>query len=259
MNQRLIIRISQHSLSFSTPQESKVVFTPYAVKNSISMAANMREALRTLPLLDNVYDRATLLVDTPVLTIPTNLFQEDQQEMLYHHAYTQQKPEVVMHYVLPDLNATLVFAIQKGLYQVVRDHFEQLRTIPANVPIWSHAYQKNFTGKAQKLFGYFHDQRLEVFAFGQNRFKFCNSFAVTQADDALYYLLSVWKQLGLEAREDELHLAGDMPERDTLIQKARTFIKRVLPSNPSGEFNRAQVTQITDMPYDLMLYYLKGL
>jgi hypothetical protein len=81
---------------------------------------------------------------------------------------------------------------------------------------------------------------------------------VNNTSNALYYLLSVWKQLGMNAERDELHLAGDMPDGEALMDEAKQFVKRVFYINPSGEFNRAPVTQIADMPYDLIVLYMKG-
>ena len=62
----------------------------------------------------------------------------------------------------------------------------------------------------------------------------------------------------MNPREDELHLCGDLPEREQLTEEARQYVKRVFVNSPSGEFNRAQVTQIEGISYDLMLHYLKG-
>jgi hypothetical protein len=36
----------------------------------------------------------------------------------------------------------------------------------------------------------------------------------------------------------------------------QTFLKRVFVSNTTGEFNRAPVTLVEGMPYDMMLMYL---
>ena len=60
----------------------------------------------------------------------------------------------------------------------------------------------------------------------------------------------------MDARDDELHLSGDIPDREQLTANVRRFIKRVFVVNPKGEFNRAAVSQIDDMPYDMMLMYL---
>ena len=266
---RLIIRISKGRLSFATADGSDVLFEDYALNSSISMAANLREALRTVPLLDDNFERVLVMVDTPTLMVPANLFVEEESEVLYRHAFTDVDQQLVMHTVLPDLNAVVLFSIQKDLRNVIADNFSDVRYTAAVAPVWRHLHQRSYTGQHQKLYGYFHDRRMEVFCFAQNRFKFCNSYAVNNPNDALYYLLAVWKQLGMEAERDELHLAGDIlqpegqrvarsSEHDELLKEAQKFVKRVFYINPSGEFNRAPVTQIKGMPYDMMTLFIKG-
>ena len=83
-----------------------------------------------------------------------------------------------------------------------------------------------------------------------------NVYNVGTTEDAVYFFLSAWKQLGLDAQSDELHLAGQMADKDELKEHLQTFLKRVFVSNPTGEFNRAPVTLVEGMPYDMMLMYL---
>ena len=255
---RLIIRISKGRLSFATAEEGNVLFEEYPMNSSISMAANLREALRTLPMLSEDIERVLVMVDTPTLMIPTNLFVEGESEALYRHAYTGDEQLQVMHTVLPDLNAVVLFAIQKDLRSVIANNFGNVSYSAAMAPVWRHLHQRSFTGQHQKQYAYFHDRRMEVFSFQQNRFKFCNTFAVNNPNDALYYLLAVWKQLSMEAEHDEMYLVGDINERDQLLEEAQRFVKRVYYINPSGEFNRAPITQIKGMPYDLMTLFIKG-
>ena len=255
---RLVIRISKGRLSFATTDGSDVLYEDYALNSSISMAANLREALRTLPLLEDDFERVLVMVDTPTLMVPTNLFVEEESEVIYHHAFTDMEQQLVMHTVLPDLNAVVLFSIQKDLRNVITDNFDNVRYTAAVAPVWRHLHQRSYTGQHQKLYGYFHDRRMEVFSFTQNRFKFCNAYAVNNPNDALFYLLAVWKQLAMEPEHDELYLVGDITERDQLLEEAQKFVKRVFYINPSGEFNRAPVTQIKDMPYDMMTLFVKG-
>ena len=255
---RLIIRISKGRLSFATADGSDVLYEDYALNSSISMAANLREALRTVPLLEESFERVLVMVDTYTLMVPANLFVEEESEELYHHAFTGQEQQLVMHTVLPDLNAVVLFAVQKDLRSVIANNFGDVRYTAAVAPVWRHLHQRSYTGQHQKLYSYFHDRRMEVFSYAQNRFKFCNSYAVNNPNDALYYLLAIWKQLTMDAEHDELHLVGDIPERDQLLEEAQKFVKRVFYINPSGEFNRAPVTQIKGMPYDMMVLFVKG-
>ncbi|MCH5307722.1 MAG: DUF3822 family protein [Prevotella sp.] len=257
-NRRLIIRVSPDSLSFSTREAEGVVHVSYALNCSISMAANLREALHKESMLSQPFERTLVMVDSPVLMEPTPLFREEEQEQLYHHAFSRTDQLLVMHTVLPDLDSVAIFSIQKDLYTVCKDAFERVQFMPAVAPVWRHLHQRSYTGQRQKLYGYFHEHRLEIFSFAQNRFRFCNSYTAQNPNDALYYLLSVWKQLAMSPEHDELHIAGDIPEREQLVEEAQKFVKRVFYINPSGEFNRAQVTQIAQMPYDLMVLFVKG-
>ena len=257
-NRRLVIRVGQGSLSFSTVERGEVMFERYALNSSISMAANMREALKNVPMLQMDGGRTLVMVDTPVLLVPVNEFKEELRELMYQHAFRGQEQQVVLHAVLPDLNSVSVFAVQKDLRTVLTDAFMQVRFMPVMASVWHHLLQRSYTGKHEKLFAYFHERRLEVFAFQKNRFKFCNSYQANNPNDALYYLLAAWKQLAMDAEHDELHLVGDVTEREQLIEEAQKFVKRVFYINPSGEFNRAAVTQIENMPYDLVTLYVKG-
>lgn len=256
---KLVIRIGKGSLMFTTTDDQgQVVMEQYSINSSITMAANLREALRNSSMLSAIYQRTLVMVDSPVLMVPTDLFHEGEKTELYFHAFTKKEQQAIMHTVLPDLNSVALFAIDKDLLAVINDRMSQPGIMAAMVPVWHHLHQRSYTGIHQKLYGYFHDRRMEVFSFSKNRFKFCNSYTVNNSSNALYYLLSVWKQLGLEADHDELHLAGDLPDEEALMNEARQFVKRVFYINPSGEFNRAPVTQIAGMPYDLMTLYVKG-
>lgn len=260
--QRLTIRVSPYSLSFSTVDmtagEGPVVYEPYTVKSGISMAANLREALKTAALPQRTYHRVMVMVDSPVLLIPVDAFSEATVAELYAHAYTRTDDSVVLHTVLPDLNAVAAFAVNRDLKLVVDDNCRDARFVCAMSPVWRYLHQRSFTGPRNKLYGYFHEKRLEVFSFNQRRFKFCNSFDAAQGADALYFLLYVWKQLMLKPEYDEMHLVGDIPEREWLLDELRKYVQRAYVISPTGDFNRAPATRVKGMPYDLMTYYVKG-
>lgn len=261
--QRLTIRLSRNSLSFSafttaTEQDNPILFEPYVVKSGISMAANLREALKSAELPTMGIRKARVMVDAPVLMTPVEQFDENTMAEEYHHAYPQTEQETVLYNILPDLNAVAVFSMNRDLKMVISDHFEDVQFIAALTPVWRHLYQRSFTGQHPKLYGYFHDKKVDVFAFRQNRFKFCNQFDTNHAHDALYFLLYVWNQLMLDVEKDEMHLVGDIPEQEWLVGEIRKYIRKAYIINPSADFNRAPATQIKNMPFDLMTLFTKG-
>lgn len=257
---RLTIRIGRHSLSFSAISKENagnIVFEPYTVRSGISMAANLREALKEINLLKNGWERAMVLIDSPVMMVPVEEFHDNQKEIIYHHSITGHEGETVMATVLPALNAVAVYSINKDLKLVIDDNFADVRFNHVCSSVWNHLYKRSFTGVRMKLYAYFHDKKMELFSFRQNRFKFTNSFDTDLAPDAIYFMLSVWKHLAFDNKRDELHLAGEVPDKDSLMQELRAFIQNVYVINPKAEFNRAPITEIKNLPYDLMTHFIK--
>lgn len=258
---RLVIRVGQHSLSFSavnTAAAEQIVFEPYTVKHGISMAANLREAFRQIDLKLNGWQRAVVLVDSPVLMVPIEEFDEQEKDTLFRHAITGKESEVVLSTVLPSLNAVAVYSVNKDLKLVLDDHFGDVKFSPVCAPVWNHLYKRSFTGVRQKLYAYFHDKKMDVFSYRQNRFRFTNSFDTELVPDIVYFVLNIWKQLALDAKRDELHLVGDIPEREELAKELQTFVRNVYVINPKAEFNRAPITSIGGLPYDLLTYFVKS-
>ena len=258
---RITIRIDGREMAFSAiePQaEQGVVYQPYTLKNSMSVAANLRQAFQEADLLSFGFTRAQVMMGSPVMLVPLEEFDREHVAELYRYTLGDTKGLTVVSNIIPTLNAVAVYSIQKDLRTVIEDHFSDVKYTHLCIPVWNNLHRRSFTGQRRKLYGYFHEKHVEVFAFQQNRFRFHNSFPVAKMQDAVYFLLYVWKEQGMDQLKDELHLAGAIPERDDLLQTLRQYVQNAFVVNPTAEFNRAGVTQVKGMPYDLMAYYVKN-
>lgn len=256
----LVIRAGNGTLSFSVGNpraERQIVFEPYEVKRGISMAANLRDAFVSSELLMSGYKRVLVMTDSPVMLVPTGEFDENRAKVMYDHTFTGRAGDEVMHRELPELNAMAVFGVNKDFKLVVDDHFDERTYMPIAQPVWQHLHRRNFTGIRSKLYAYFHDGKMEVFCYAQNRFKFCNTFDAVHAHDALYYLLYSWKLLNYSVDDDELHLCGDIPHKEWFMENIGRHVKRVYVINPSADFNRAPIAAMDNVPYDLMALHLR--
>ena len=260
--ERIIIRIGQRHLSFATiskgEDENMITYEPYVIKSGISIAANLREALKSAELFKTGIKRALVMLDSPVLLIPVEQFEEGTMEDMYNQSFPHKEPIGLLYNVLPELNAVAVFAINKDLKTVLDDHFADLRISTLMAPVWKHLHYRSFTGARGKLYGYFHDRKLDVFSFHQNRFKFSNQFDAKGAHDTLYFLLYVWRQLLFDAEQNELHLVGELPHQEWLVGELRKYLQNVYVINPSAEFNQAPATKVEEMPFDLITLFTKG-
>lgn len=260
-NRRLTIRVSRYAMSFSVADNEaagQIEYVPYPMKGGVSVAANLREAFVEEPLLQKGWKKVLVMVSTPVVIVPADGFSEATAAEIYNHAVPEHESDHVMFSVLTQLNAVALFAVNKDLKTVVDDHFEDAKWCPVCQSVWNYMHRRSYAGMRRKLYAYFYDRHLSLFSFAENRFRFINTFDGTNRHDSVYFILSVWKQLALDMKRDELHLVGDIPEREEMTEQLRKFLQNVYRINPSGDFNRAPITQIKGLPYDLMTLYLKG-
>ena len=258
---QLIVRITRRTLAFAVTDktaDAQVAYEPYTVRSGISMAANLREAFKSAALLQRGYKRVNILVDVAVMLVPIEEFQEEDMQGLYRYTFGLDDGDTVVHQVLPDLNAVAVFPINKDIKLVVDDHFTDVRITPLIRSIWTYLHRKSFIGMSKKLYGYFHDKKLELFAFSKNRFKFYNSFELDSSRDAVYFIMYVWEQLGMDKTSDELHLVGDIVDSDGLKISLSQFIRKVYINNLAADFSSAPITAISGLPYDLITLFAKG-
>jgi len=218
------------------------------------MAANLREAFRESDILLNDYRRAIICIDSPTLVLPIDEAESDLETM-YRFAYPNTEGLSIESYLMPALNVVVAYAINKDLRTVLDDNFADVRLLPLMAPTWEFLMRKNMNGNTKKLFVYFHDGKMEACAFNRNRFTFVNSFDGADAHDAVYFALGVWKQLGFNSNEDELHFMGSTPEKEWFVEELHQFIRKVYPLNPAAEFNQAPVTQVKGINADFMITF----
>ena len=199
-----------------------------------------------------------VVLDSDVLMVPVEQFDEQTMETMYNHAFPGREQILLFYNVLPDLNAVAVFSMNKDLRLVLDDHFRDVRLVTAIQPVWRYMHQRSFTGVRYKLYAYFHEKRMEAFAFNQNRFKFCNSFDVNRPKDVVFFLLYVWNTLQLQAKYDELHIMGDIPGEQATLDELKEYLRKVYVVNPAEDFSQHPVTAIKGVPFDLQTLIVRG-
>jgi hypothetical protein len=252
----MTIRACNESLAFALPEvedRTRISFYRYISKSGISIAANLREAFKTVEMLREPIGRATLLVDTPVLLIPLDEYKEGDKEVLYKHSFPSTEGSTIVANALPDLNAVALFALNRDLKTVIDDHCEEVRYVHLMQPVWDYLHRRSFLGNRRKLYVYFHDNnQLEIFSFERNHFIFYNRYEARSIKDMVYFILFVWKQLALDQMRDELFLVGDIPEKDNLLKALRIYVQMVAVINAAASFNNVPLTQEKGITFDMI-------
>ncbi len=251
-DQHLLIRIGHSTLALLTHdgrQVSDYVESP--TKNGISTAANLREWLKSQPLLSASYAQVRTLVLAPTLLVPTDEFDSSEADVLYKYTFSGHDRDTVLHNVLPDHHAVVVFGIEKDLSTVVSDHFSTCQWQPVCQPVWQRFVKRQQPSRErQRLHVYFHDGLADVFSFNGSHFRFHNSFPASHAKDALYYVLNAFTQQGLKATRDEVMILGSVANRKWLVQQLETYVGHVVEAEMPAI--QPDTSQWPSMPADLI-------
>lgn len=256
---RLTMRLSQERilLAAADPQgKRKLVSETFPLNRAISAAANLRELLSRSNLLGGGFKQVQVLLATDPMLVPLSEFQDEDMPTLYHSSFSGHQGDELVSNVLPDLNAAVVFPVNKDLKGVLEELFDEVTFMPLAQPVWQHLYRRNFSTPRRKLFAYFHDHRVEVFSYAKGRMMFCNNFDAAQQSDALYFLLYAWRQMGYHGEDDELLMVGDVPDREWLAEKLRQYVRRFTILNPAVEFGASSASLDHQLPYDIKIIFL---
>lgn len=68
----------------------------------------------------------------------------------------------------------------------------------------------------------------------------------------------IWSNNILTLGGDELHLVGDIPEQEWLMDEVKKYVANAYVINPQADYQDAPATKIKGMPYDLMTLITRG-
>lgn len=234
--------------------EEGICFEPYEVKSGISMAANLREAFKSSNLLRRVCQKVTVLLDSPTMLVPLEDFQAEEVEVQYRFVYPKSEGDSIEMSVVPAFKNMAIFSINKDLKNVLNDHFGEVKIKPLMASVWDFLLKRSLGSNNKKMYAYFHDGKVDICSFHRTRFAFANTFEAESMQNAMYFILGAWKQIGGQAMLDDLYLCGNIDNREKLTEDLKQFLARVFFINPSADFNRAPATQILNFPLDMILH-----
>lgn len=251
----LSIRLSTEGFSFSifNPINDKSVsYISKEIEQSLSLAANVKVAIKELDFLHHPYKRINILLASKRFTlIPMEYFDDDLAEAMFYHNHSKLDNELVLYNTLKKTNIAVAFSIDKSAYQQLSEKFPNAYFYSQATPLCEFFAAKSKFGNSQKMYAYIKNDTLDIFCFDRGRMLFANAFTCKQTQDRVYYLLYVWKQLNFNQERDELHLTGTLEEKEMLTKELKRFLQQLFIINPSSEFNLISQTGIEDVPFDM--------
>lgn len=229
------------------------------MNHTVSLAANLKEALMNEPLLKEDYQRVNVLVNNPHCTIvPVAHFNQNDIGDVYKLNFPKDSMPHVSYNVLRRSGVALVFGLDKRLYQLVLDDFPRARFYASSSTLIEFFSEKSMQSTNRKMYIYLHEREMSVYVFDMGRLLFLNTFAVNSIDDMQYFALNVWQQMGMDQIDDALFIVGDNDKRQEFADKIQYFLNSVNLIDRKEDFKTKITLGNEYIPYDLQTLLVCG-
>ncbi len=244
-NYELSVQISTDGLAFSlldTIRNKYVMLrSTEPDDNKYLTADRIRELISKDDFLTRRYRKVNVVMPTPKFTIiPAPLFDPGKKEEYFSFNLGRDENEIVAANKIPDPDSYIVFSVPKTLYE-----------IPGL--IWPAAYPFHHTKpllnqlshNSKSISGYYVHVHIEkeffnILVFDHGTLKFSNTFNYRNISDILYYVLNVYKSMGI-SHDEPLHFSGHTGKYDDIWSGFAMYIRNLKFTDPAGSFTFSYV------------------
>lgn len=203
------------------------------IEPSLSLTANLRRILGKTNYLKYKFKKINiLLTESRYTLIPLELFDDKYSSDVFYYNQVPVENELVRYTVLMNSNTVAVYGVDKSAYQFLETLFPDANYVSYVVPLLEYFSTKSRLGNTNKVYAHWASGVLTVFCYEKGKLVLVNSFHAKVIADCVYYVLYVWKQLSFNQLRDELHLCGDLLQKEKLTATFKKYVSEVYIMNP---------------------------
>ncbi|SEF89962.1 DUF3822 family protein [Parabacteroides chinchillae] len=248
------IRLWSGGLSFSgyIPSEVGSFFYREAeFSRTVSYMSSLKEFFFEHDFLNWMYKRIYVVcVSAQYTLVPGDIFDEKRKNDFLSFNFSTPEKKCLNNALKAD-RMEVVFGLDEEAYEFCSRSLLNPCFVHYMTPLISLWSKQSRTSLSKRMYVVLHDGMIDIACFTQGNLLFVNSFEVTVPDDMLYYILNVWREVGMNQVKDILYLAGNSMLRNTIMSTLHTYLQQVhLMEIPSEAYLLG--VEIGQVPMDLI-------
>jgi hypothetical protein len=196
------------------------------------------------------FRKVRILNNTAVFTyIPDIMYQDKHKKDYLDFLFSEVKGKILSQ-SLPTTGITILHLLHEEIYNFFVRIYTNPEFIHHSAPLIAYFRELSNPVNAKQMIVNRNGNGIDIFCFSQGALLQGNHFPCNQIQDAIYYILFVWKQLQFDQKKDFLHLAGNSDSKKELSESLKPHIHNILPVNivPETHFDQAEMQNI---PFEL--------
>jgi hypothetical protein len=234
----LSVKISENSLSCAALNTARNMFFAFESWNIQGTEGffGISDALKKIhdesDLLKRDYKKTSILIDTAAHTIiPSKIYSEENAGKFLEFNFSLRSHENVLVDDLGLISAKNIYWLPYEIEMTADKIFANYNFRHVSSVLVSSLI--SMVEKNVLLLLHISSDRMDVVVSKDMDLVFCNSFVFGTAEDMIYYILQVYKQLNLDPRNVPLMLAGEMEKRSAAYEILYRYIKDIFFCQPA--------------------------
>ncbi len=229
--------------------------------DNLPVADQLLQELSRPDYFNRQIDQCFVLLCGPSTHIPLEEFRRDEAAALYAYTFAEQDMNQlrVSYNILPQLECVELYAVSRDVEEAILQFYPTARFFAARAILMERLLlvESDAAHAASGLYAISEADAFTLYAFQERRLRFANTFPVANTADALYFILNVWQQLGLDALQHHLIFLTDSSERDQELQRSLAeYLLHIDTLTPADLFPRVPLAREKQVPVDLMALLL---
>jgi len=181
---------------------------------------------RLFELLSHNYKSISIhCTSTKDTLIPTAAFDRFKAENYIRFNFQTIDNEVVLYDDLTDLEITNVYTIRQSLINNLKNLWPGAVIKNQKSSLLTKFYKHN--SRAQNVYVNTRQQAFDCMVYNEKGLLFSNSFNYNSAQDYIYFLMNIIKQLGLNPEALNLFLAGEIEKEGAIFNFIYKYIRNI--------------------------------
>jgi hypothetical protein len=204
-------------------------------------ADNISELISKDDFLSRKYKKVSVVMPSPKFTIvPAPLFDPAKKEEYFSFNLNRDENDVIIANKIPDPDAYIVFSVSRSLSEVASHFWPAIYPVHHTKPLLNQLahYSKSING----FFVHVHIEKefFNILVYDHGTLKFSNTFTYRNISDILYYVLNVYKSMGIN-HDESLHFSGYTGKYDDIWSGFAMYIRNLKFTDPTGSFTFSYV------------------
>jgi hypothetical protein len=238
----LSVKITENSLIGAALNKTKNIifsFEKWSIQNKegfFGISESLKKIYEDSSLLKRKYNNSTFLIDTGVHTIiPEKFFSENDAKKYLEFNFSLNSNEKINTDDIKSIAAKNIYLLPAEIEISVKKLFQNYCFQHVSSVLAASLLSMN--EPQEKVLVNISSGRIDILASKNKDLLFCNSFYFKSAEDMIYYILQVYKQLNLDPQFVPVMLAGDIEKKSAAFEIIYKYIKDIFFCKPSDKMD----------------------